>query len=121
MKNASFGEALPLAFSGISEAFRSERNLKIDGLCALAVLVLGALFQISVYEWLFVILCIGMVFSLEIVNTAIETVVDLVCPEIHPLAKRAKDCAAGAVLCAALVSVVIGALIFVPHIVSLFA
>lgn len=121
MKNASFKEALPLAFSGIHEAFYSERNLKIDAIAALLVLVLGAIFRISAYEWLFVILCIGLVFSLEIANTAIEAVVDLASPKIHPLAKRAKDCAAGAVLFATLTSVVVGCIIFVPRILSVFS
>lgn len=65
-------------------------------------------------EWIFILLCIGGVITLELINSSIENVVDLVTEETHPLAKKAKDMAAAAVFFFALVSVVIGCIIFIP-------
>lgn len=121
MKNESFLQALSLAASGIAGAFRSERNLKIDCCIAVVALALSALFQINPAEWCCIIICIGLVFSLEIMNTAVEAAVDLASPKLHPLAKRAKDCAAGAVLFAAMISVCVAGVVFAPRFIALFA
>ena len=66
-------------------------------------------------EWALLVFCFGLVIGAEMINTAIERTVDLAMPHRHPLAKAAKDIAAGAVLVAAMVSVVVGTLIFIPH------
>lgn len=102
------------AIEGIIQGVVSERNLKIHSVVALFVIIFGWLFDIHPYEWMFVFLAIGGVYSLELMNTAIERIVDLVSPQYHPLAKQAKDAAAGAVLIFALVSVIIGCIIFIP-------
>jgi len=107
------------AGSGIRAVFGSEVNMKIHLAVVLLVLVGGFVFQISITEWMVCLLCFGLVLGAEMMNTAIETVVDLVSPEQHPLAGRAKDIAAGAVLICAIVSVVLGMLIFIPKIWSL--
>ncbi|WP_340582351.1 diacylglycerol kinase family protein, partial [Staphylococcus aureus] len=81
---------------------------------AIIVILASYLTGLSRMEWYIVLLLIALMFALEMMNTAIERVVDLASPEIHPLAKQAKDIAAGAVLVFALFSAIIGLLIFLP-------
>ena len=83
-------------------------------------MIFGFIFKINKYEWAILVLTIGLVISCELVNTAIEAVVDLVTEEYHPLAKVAKDTAAAAVLIFAFVAVIVGLIIFVPKILLLF-
>jgi len=104
------------ALQGIGYAARLERNLKIHLTITLLVVILGFLFSLSKIEWLFVLVAIAGVITLELVNTAIERVVDLVTKDEHPLAKQAKDTAAGAVLVFAIIAVIIGVMIFGPKI-----
>ena len=104
------------AFAGIWTGIRKERNMKIHCTALLMVVIAGIAFRITVSEWCICIVLCALVMSLELVNTAVEAVVDLVTEEKKPLAKIAKDTAAGAVLIAAIASVIIGLLIFVPHI-----
>lgn len=107
------------AFEGIFAGIRGERNMKIHCFAAVCVIVAGALFHISVTEWCICLVLFGLILSLELVNTAIEAVVDLVTEDKKPLAKLAKDTAAGAVLIAAVMAAMAGLLIFVPKLVSL--
>lgn len=103
------------AFKGIADLFSGRHPNAIVHLLAVVIVCLaGFYFNINASEWLAVILCFVVVISLEAVNSAIEYVVDLASPEFHPLAKKAKDMAAGAVLLAAIGSVVIAAIIFFP-------
>lgn len=104
------------AFSGIASAFKTERNMKIHVLAVVLVTLAGFLFKISKMEWIICIILFGMVISLELANTAIETTVDLAMPERNEKAKLAKDISAGAVLVCAFVSVIVGLMIFVPKI-----
>jgi len=106
----SFGYAI----RGIRYVFGTEANMKIHIAISILVIICGIVFAINLTEWIFCLLCIGMVVAAEMLNTAIENVVDLASPEQHPLAGKAKDIAAGAVLICAIVSVVIGLLIFIP-------
>ena len=108
------------AFAGIWTGIRKERNKKIHCTALLMVVIAGIAFRITVSEWCICIVLCALVMSLELVNTAVEAVVDLVTEEKKPLAKIAKDTAAGAVLIAAIASVIIGLLIFVPHIAGWF-
>lgn len=108
------------AISGIKSAIKKERNIRIHLLISLLVLICSIYFSISRYEWLFVLLAIGGMLSLELINTAMERVVDLVTLDFHPLAKQAKDIAAAAVFLYAIFSVVIGIIIFMPRILKLF-
>lgn len=107
------------AFAGLAGAFRTERNLKIDACFAVLAVVLGLAFGIDAPSWLAIVVCIGMMFSLETVNTAIEAVVDLASPGYHELAKRAKDCAAGAALAGAIASVAVACIVFIPRLAAL--
>jgi len=84
--------------------------------CSIIVLLVSYYFSITKMEWIFILFAIGGMFALELVNTAIERVVDLVTAEYHPLAKQAKDMAAGAVLIYAVLSIAIGIFIFFPYI-----
>lgn len=106
------------AFEGIFAGIRGERNMKIHCFAAVCVIVAGVLFHISVTEWCICLVLFGIILSLELVNTAIEAVVDLVTEDKKPLAKLAKDTAAGAVLIAAVMAAMAGLLIFVPKLVS---
>lgn len=106
------------AFEGIFTGIRGERNMKIHCFAAVCVVVAGVLFHISVTEWCICLVLFGLILSLELVNTAIEAVVDLVTEDKKPLAKLAKDTAAGAVLIAAVMAAMAGLLIFVPKLIS---
>ena len=106
------------AFEGIFAGIRGERNMKIHCFAAVCVIVAGVLFHISVTEWCICLVLFGLSLSLELVNTAIEAVVDFVTEDKKPLAKLAKDTAAGAVLIAAVMAAMAGLLIFVPKLVS---
>ncbi|MBR7045990.1 MAG: diacylglycerol kinase family protein [Lachnospiraceae bacterium] len=102
------------AFAGIFTCLKKERNIKIHLFMALMVTVFGFILKISVTEWCICLVLFGLIISLELVNTAVEAVVDLVTEEKHPLAGYAKDTAAGAVLAASIFAAVVGLIIFVP-------
>lgn len=107
----SFGYAI----EGIKAAFKQESHMKFHALMALAVIVCGMFFHITKNEWMLCILLIALVMAMELINTAIEAVVDLKTAEFHPLAKLAKDTAAGAVLVISLGAAIIGLMIFIPY------
>lgn len=107
------------AFEGIFTGIKKERNMKIHCLAMLCVVVAGFFMKISVTEWCICLILFGLILSLELVNTAVEAVVDLVTEEKKPLAKIAKDTAAGAVLIAAIIAAGVGLIIFVPKILAL--
>lgn len=94
---------------------RTQANARIHLAATIAVVACGFGGGLSRGEWCAIVLAIGLVWTAEALNTAIEAVVDLASPARHPLAGRAKDVAAGAVLCAAAAAAVIGALIFGPR------
>lgn len=100
---------------GIVEAYKGEQNLRIHTVVAVLVIICGFVFQISYVEWLICFVLIGLVLMSEFFNTAIEYVVDLASPDIHPLAKLAKDTASAGVLMMAIISAIIGLIIFVPE------
>lgn len=106
------------AFEGIFTGIKKERNMKIHCLAMLCVVAAGLLLRISISEWCLCLVLFGLILSLELVNTAVEAVVDLVTEEKKPLAKLAKDTAAGAVLIAAIMAAGAGVLIFVPKILA---
>ncbi|UOQ73235.1 diacylglycerol kinase family protein [Hymenobacter cellulosilyticus] len=100
----------------MASALRSEVHLRFHALATVIVIGLGFYFRISGLEWALVALAVGSVWSAELVNTAIEAVVDLVSPEYHLLAGKAKDVAAGAVLVTAGAALVVGLLVFGPRV-----
>lgn len=112
---AAFG----FAFQGLWHLLRTQRNAQIHCLVGACALALGAALRIERWEWLALIITITIVLAAEGFNTAMEATVDLASPAHHPLAKVAKDVAAGTVLLCAIASVVAGCLIFLPHLIPL--
>ena len=106
------------AFEGILQAYVGEQNLKIHTVIAILVIIFGFILKISYPEWLVCLVLIGLVLMAEFFNTSIEYLVDLVSPEIHPLAKATKDTASAGVLMMAIISAIIGLIIFVPKLIS---
>ena len=104
-----------MALVGALYVLRTERNAQIEGVIALLAIGLGLWLGISGPEWAVIFTLIALVLGLEMGNTAIEAVVDLAHPAQHPLAKKAKDSAAGAVVVAAIASVAVGLVIFLPR------
>lgn len=101
------------AMEGLLHVLKKERNMQIHLTIACIVLFLAYFFSVTKLEWIILLLCIGIVISLEALNTAIERTVDLCTKEFQPLAKQAKDAAAGAVFVFAIISVIIGVIIFI--------
>ncbi len=112
--------SLNYAISGIIVMFREEFNALIYTVATAIVLILSFYFQLSLIEWLFVLLAIFLVFISEMFNTALENLADAHTKDHHILIKKAKDVAAGAVLLAAIYALIIGLLIFGPKIIKLF-
>ena len=102
------------AIEGFISSFKTERNMKIHVLVMMLVIALGFYLKINLTEWCIVTIIIALVITAELFNTAIETVVDMICPEKNPKAKLAKDISAAAVLSLAIGAVIIGAIIFIP-------
>ena len=88
-------------------------------MATIIVIALGFILKISAFEWLIIILVIGMVIATELINTAIEAVVDLTTDKYHKMAKIAKDTAASAVMLFAIIAIILGLIIFVPKIMSM--
>ncbi len=105
------------AFTGIKTAYLGEQNLRIHTIMAILVIICGFLFKISYIEWFICLVLIGLVLMAEFFNTSIEYVVDLASPGINDLAKAAKDIASAGVLVMAIISAIIGLIIFVPKII----
>ena len=110
----TFLKSFIYAWEGLLDGFKHGRNMKSHGLSALVVLIAGWFTGLSQIEWMIIFIVIAGIMALELMNTAVEYVVDLVTSEFHPLAKKAKDIAAGSVLVFAMASAIIGCVIFFP-------
>lgn len=116
----SFKKSFGFALQGFRYTLATERNIRVMlGGAAFAV-VMGLVLQLDLVSWAIVLLCIGCVLAAELMNTAIETVVDLVSPEYHPLAGHAKDIAAAAVYVLSFLVAVVGVCVFANAIISNF-
>ncbi|MBL6538836.1 diacylglycerol kinase family protein [Streptococcus suis] len=116
-KNRDLVASLEFATTGLFTAFKEERNMRKHLVSAVLVILAGLIFQVSITEWLFLLLSVCLVIAFEIVNSAIENVVDLASDyHFSMLAKNAKDMAAGAVLFVSGFAVIVGLLIFLPKI-----
>lgn len=109
-----FFKSFGYASEGLLHAFKSERNFKVHIFAAVIVIFAGLMTGLSMSEWLMIIILIGGMLALEMLNSAIERTVDIITVNRNPLAKQAKDLAAGAVLIFAITSAIIGLLIFIP-------
>lgn len=117
MKKNNLIKSFKYAFTGIFTSLKTERNLMIHTSIMTLVIICGIIFKITKYEWFTCIILFITVLSAELFNTAIEVTIDLISPEKHPLAKKAKDISAGAVLITAIGAAIIGLLIFIPKVI----
>ena len=111
-----FINSFKFASEGLWLELRRERNLKIDIIIMILVVILGFILKISKVEWIICIILFAIVISGELFNTAIERIVDIIMPEKNEKAKAIKDISAGAVLILAIGAAIIGAMIFIPKI-----
>lgn len=112
----NFLKGFVYAFNGLVVFFRHERNGMIQLTAAVLVVLVGFLLSVSLKEWIVLLMCIASVLSLEMINSAIEKLCNLVHPKYHPAVKVIKDISAGAVLWVAIISGIIGIIIFFPKI-----
>ncbi len=121
MKNQKFSiqkrfNSFKFAFNGLKILIKEEHNARIHVFTASCVLIAGFIFKISAYEWIAILLVIGLVVALEIINSAIENIADFITLEKHDKIKKIKDLSAAAVLISAIVAMIIGSIIFIPKI-----
>jgi diacylglycerol kinase (ATP) len=102
------------AWAGLREVWRTERNVRIHGAFVVAITALGLLLRLPAEQWAILVLTFSLVLATEFLNSALEALTDLACPNYHPLAARAKDIAAGAVLVTAFGAIIVGLLILGP-------
>src|SRR5262245_51735453 len=110
-----FWRSFSFAGRGVWRAARTQRNMRVHFAAAAAAVIAGLALRISAAGWAGIAVAIGLVLTAEIMNTAIEALADLATDEYHPLAKAAKDMAAGAVLVASVASVGVAAAVFLPR------
>ncbi len=108
----SFIRSFGYAIQGFFTAVWTERNIKVQLLVGIAVFIAGLKVELNWLEWSIVAICIGLVIFGELVNTSLEAVVDLASPEMHPLAKRAKDIAAASVFVLSITAAIVGVIVF---------
>jgi diacylglycerol kinase len=113
---ANFLRHVGYASEGILYFIKTERNGRIQAVAAVLIIIAGFFFGISKIEWCIILGSIGLIISLELVNTAIERVCEMLSKEYHPMVKIIKDVAAGAVWWSALFSAIIGFIIFLPYV-----
>ncbi len=118
MRNHGLRKSFQFALAGIGYLFRTQPNARVHLLIAACVCAMAGWLRVSRFEWSLLILASALVLALEGVNTAVEALVDLASPQIHPLAKAAKDVAAGMVLLSAIASAVLGLLILGPPLID---
>lgn len=117
----SFRRSFLFALQGFRTALRQERNIKVMLAGGAFAVAMGLVLRIDAVSWAVVLVCCGMVIAAELLNTAIETVVDLVSPEFHPLAGQAKDIAAAASWVLSLTAAVVGVIVYANALVRLLA
>ena len=105
---------------GLKYAFVNERSLWLYSVLAGLSIILGFILDISVNQWICLLLSLGVVLTIELINTAIEAVVDMVTLEYNELAKIAKDCGSAATCVASIIAFIIAVVIFIPKIILLF-
>jgi len=112
-------QSFKYASKGIYYAVKEEQNMKIHFLLSFIVFIFSILFRISAYEALILIIAISFVIAMEMINTILERVMDIIKPRMHPYVKHVKDMLAATVLIGALASIAVGAIIFIPKILEL--
>ena len=120
-RHPSFRRSFLFALQGFRTALRQERNIKVMLAGGAFAVAMGFILRIDAVSWAIVLVCCGMVIAAELLNTAIETVVDLVSPEFHPLAGQAKDIAAAASWVLSLTAAVVGVIVYASALIRLLA
>ncbi len=113
-------ESFVNAFHGLRDCILHEKNFRIQYVVAILMIIAGFFFNLDQTEWILILICFAIVLSFEIINSAIEKLCDLVCPDFNLTIKKVKDMAASAVLLSAIISFIIGCIIFLPKIKMLF-
>ena len=108
------------SLEGLLYAYKNEKSLWMHAFCSIIAIVLGIIFKISLVQWSMILISLGIILALELLNTAIEAVVDMITLEYHPLAKIAKDCGSAATFIGVLISLIISGFVFIPKIMILF-
>jgi diacylglycerol kinase len=114
MNLSKFIRSFRIGFLGFTHAVRAEQNMRIHCFAALVVIAAGCILKLAVWEWVAIVLSIGLVISSECMNTALERLADRISGEMNPLIKQAKDCGSAAVLVLAVTAAVVGGMIFIP-------
>ncbi|HIS28147.1 MAG TPA: diacylglycerol kinase family protein [Candidatus Avamphibacillus intestinigallinarum] len=118
MKDKSNSSSFKHAFDGIFSAYKTEKHLRFHFFVTLFIIIFGFLYKLNRFEWISILIVIGLVIQAELLNTAVEKLLDYTKPEIHPTAKVIKDIAAGAVLIASITAAIVGIIIFLPKLLS---
>ncbi len=113
-------KSFAVAFQGIWTLMCNERNFRFHLFVAVMVIAASFFFNVEKAEWLAIFLCIGLVLSVEALNTSVEYICDLISPEYNPVIKKIKDVSAAAVLLVAIAAIIVGCIIFIPYILNLF-
>jgi diacylglycerol kinase len=114
-RRAGFWRSFSYAGQGVWHVVRTQRNMRVHLAAAAAVIVLALILQVSAVDWACLLMVIGLVLTAEALNTVVEAIVDLCTDEFQPLAKIAKDVAAGAVLISSVTAVGVGVAVFLPR------
>ena len=114
-----FVRSFTFSISGLIYAYKYEQSMLVHVLATICVIAANFFFGVTAVEWLVTILAIGIVLSAELINTAIEAIVDMVTLEFHPLAKIAKDCGSAATFVLAMMAATIGCVVYIPYITEL--
>jgi diacylglycerol kinase len=104
---------------GLAHVIQTEVNMRIHVAAAVGMVIAGFGFELAAWEWVAMVFCIGLVLSVECMNTALERLANRVSLDWHPLIKQAKDCASGAVLLLTVMSALIGGIVFLPRLLAL--
>lgn len=121
MKNRNLRNSFKNASRGIVQAFKTERNVKLHTLATIIVIIFAYIFRFNIIECVILALTITLVIVAELLNTAVEYTVDMICGDKYDeLAKYAKDIAAGATLIAAIGAVIVGLLLYMPKVMNMF-
>ena len=107
------------AIEGLIYAYKNEKSLLVHAICTITAIILGLIFKLSPGEWSTILITLSVILSVELLNTAIEAVVDMVTLEYNPLAKIAKDCGGGATFVVSMTGVIIAIVIFGPKVLAL--
>ena len=114
-----FIRSFSFSISGLKYAYKYEQSMFVHVIATICVITANIIFKVQPIEWLITVLAIGMVLAAELINTAIEAIVDMVTLEFHPLAKIAKDCGSAATFVLAVMAAIIGVVVYLPHVLEI--